>query len=72
MRSKNRVLCAAAGSLATKRSETDKPAKSIHYIITNYLRNVNKPGRRLGGLIIVIYLTSSCVILAFFGMSGPV
>jgi hypothetical protein len=23
-------------------------------------------------IIIVIYLTSSCVILAFFGMSGPV
>jgi hypothetical protein len=28
MRSKNEVLCAAAGRLATERSEADKPAKA--------------------------------------------
>jgi hypothetical protein len=28
MRSKNGVLCAAAGSLADERSEADKPAKA--------------------------------------------
>jgi hypothetical protein len=28
MRSKNEVLCAAAGRLAAKRSEADKPAKA--------------------------------------------
>jgi hypothetical protein len=28
MRSKNEVLCAAAGRLAAERSETDKPAKA--------------------------------------------
>jgi hypothetical protein len=44
MRSKNEVLCAEAGSLIAERSEayTNQP---------NYLRNVNKPGRRLGRLI---------------------
>jgi hypothetical protein len=36
------------------------------------VRNVKKSGRRLGRLIIVVYLTSSRVIWAFFGMSGPV
>jgi hypothetical protein len=29
MRSKNGVLCAAAGRLAAERSEADKPAKDI-------------------------------------------
>jgi hypothetical protein len=29
MRSKNEVLCAAAGRLAAERSEADKPAKHI-------------------------------------------
>jgi hypothetical protein len=61
MRSKNEVLCAAAGRLAAERSEADKPAKAhktifgpnnIYYVlfflqtfITNYLRHVKKPGR---------------------------
>jgi hypothetical protein len=56
MRSKNEVLCAAAGRLAAERSEADKPAKAhktifaannIYYFffITNYLRHVKKPGR---------------------------
>jgi hypothetical protein len=58
MRSKNEVLCAAAGRLAAERSEADKPAKAHETIfapnniyfffqtfITNYLRHVKKPGR---------------------------
>jgi hypothetical protein len=60
MRSKNEVLCAAAGRLAAERSEADKPAKAhktifapnnIYYVfflkpfITDYLRHVKKPGR---------------------------
>jgi hypothetical protein len=54
MRSKNELLCAAAGRLAAERSEADKPAKAhktifapnnIYYFflqtfITNYLRHV--------------------------------
>jgi hypothetical protein len=31
MRSKNEVLCAAAGRLAVERSEADKPAKAHTY-----------------------------------------
>jgi hypothetical protein len=34
MRSKNEVLCAAAGRLAAERSEADKPTKA-HKIIYN-------------------------------------
>jgi hypothetical protein len=60
MRSKNEVLCAAAGRLAAERSEADKLAKAHKtifapnniYILfflqtfrTNYLRHVKKPGR---------------------------
>jgi hypothetical protein len=60
MRSKNKVLCAAAGRLAAERSEADKPAKAHKIIfapnniyilfffqtfVTNYLRHVKKPGR---------------------------
>jgi hypothetical protein len=59
MRSKNEVLCAAAGRLAAERSEADKPAKAhktifapnniiqffLQTFITNYLRHVKKPGR---------------------------
>jgi hypothetical protein len=59
MRSKNEVLCAAAGRLAAERSEADKPAKAhktifaphnIYYFffqtfITNYLRHAKKPGK---------------------------
>jgi hypothetical protein len=48
MRSKNEVLCAAAGRLAAERSEADKPAKAFFFLqtfITNYLRHVKKPGR---------------------------
>jgi hypothetical protein len=33
MRSKNEVLCAAAGRLAAERSEADKPAKAAHTTI---------------------------------------
>jgi hypothetical protein len=39
MRSKNEVLCAAAGRLAAERSEV------LQTFITNYLRHVKKPGR---------------------------
>jgi hypothetical protein len=59
MRSKNEVLCAAAGRLAAERSEADKPAKAhktifapdnilffLQIFITNYLRHVKKPGAR--------------------------
>jgi hypothetical protein len=35
MRSKNEVLCVAAGRLAAERSEADKPANIIYYY---YLR----------------------------------
>jgi hypothetical protein len=59
MRSKNEVLCDAAGRLAAERSEADKPAKAqktifapnniilffLQTFITNYLRHVKKPGR---------------------------
>jgi hypothetical protein len=60
MRSKNEVLCAAAGRLAAERSEADKPAKAhktifapnniyllffLQTFITNYLTHVKKPGR---------------------------
>jgi hypothetical protein len=54
MRSKNEVLCAAAGRLAAERSEADKPAKAhktiyllffLQTFITKYLRHVKKPGR---------------------------
>jgi hypothetical protein len=60
MRSKNEVLCAAAGRLAAEHSEADKPAKAhktifasnniyllffLQTFITNYLRHVKKPGR---------------------------
>jgi hypothetical protein len=60
MRSKNEVLCAAAGRLAAERNEADKPAKAhktifapnnipilffLQTFITNYLRHVKKPGR---------------------------
>jgi hypothetical protein len=34
MRSKNEVLCAAAGRLAAERSEADKPAKAHKTIFT--------------------------------------
>jgi hypothetical protein len=66
MRSKNEVLCAAVGSLAAERSKADKPAKPhktifapnniyllffLQTFITNYLRNVKKPGGKLGRLI---------------------
>jgi hypothetical protein len=65
MRSKNGVLCAAAGSLAMNQPKHHiKPFLPritytfIHIfflqtfiIITNYLRNVKKPDRRLGRLI---------------------
>jgi hypothetical protein len=66
MRTKNGVLCPAASSLAAERSEADKPAKAhktmsarnnicilffLQTFITNYLRNVKKPDRRLGKLI---------------------
>jgi hypothetical protein len=38
-----------------------------------YVKNVFKNFRPDNHIaLIVIYLTSSCVILAFFGMSGPV
>jgi hypothetical protein len=33
MRSKNEVLCAAAGRLAAERSEADKPAKAHNSIL---------------------------------------
>jgi hypothetical protein len=36
MRSKNEVLCAAAGRLAAERSEADKPAKAHKTINVNY------------------------------------
>jgi hypothetical protein len=59
MRSKNEVVCAAAGRLAAERSEADKPAKVhktsfllritynifLQTFITNYLRHAKKPGR---------------------------
>jgi hypothetical protein len=60
MRSKNEVLCAAAGRLAAKRSEADRPAKAhktifapnniiilffLQTFIINDLRHVKKPGR---------------------------
>jgi hypothetical protein len=60
MRSKNEVLCNAAGRLAAERSEADKPAKAhktifapnniyllffLQTFITNSLRHVKKPGR---------------------------
>jgi hypothetical protein len=60
MRSKNEVLCAAAGRLAAERSEADKPAKAhktifapnnvyllffLQTVIASYLRHVKKPGR---------------------------
>jgi hypothetical protein len=59
MRSKNEVLCAAAGRLAAERNEADKPVKThktsflllitytffLQTFITNYLRHVKKPGR---------------------------
>jgi hypothetical protein len=60
MRSKNEVLCGAAGRLAAERSEADKPAKAhktifaptnipilffLQTFITNYLRHVKKPSR---------------------------
>jgi hypothetical protein len=61
MRSKNEVLCAAAGRLAAERSEADKPAKAHKTIFAPsnicllfflqtfvyYLRHVKKPGRNL-------------------------
>jgi hypothetical protein len=43
MRSKNEVLCAAAGRLAAERSEADKPAKAhktIFALNNIYSRNV--------------------------------
>jgi hypothetical protein len=43
MRSKNEVLCAAAGRLAAERSEADKPAKAhktIFALSNIYSRNV--------------------------------
>jgi hypothetical protein len=64
MRSKNGVLCAVAGRLAAESSKEDKPAKAhktifapndilffLQTFITNYLRNLKTPGRRLGRLI---------------------
>jgi hypothetical protein len=58
MKSKNEVLCAAAGRFGAKRSEADKPAHKtifapnnipilffLQTFITNYLRHVKKPGR---------------------------
>jgi hypothetical protein len=53
VRSKNEVLCAAAGRLAAERSEADKPAKAhktillffLQTFITKYLRHVKKSGR---------------------------
>jgi hypothetical protein len=66
MRSKNEVLCAAAGRLAVESSEADKPAKAhktifgsnniylvffIQTFITNYLRHVKKPGRNSNDLL---------------------
>jgi hypothetical protein len=35
MRSKNEVLCAAAGRLAAERSEADKPAKAHNSYLCN-------------------------------------
>jgi hypothetical protein len=64
MRSKNEVLCAEAGSFAAEGSKAGKPAKThktifaskyIYYFFSNFhnklLRNVKKPGGRLGRLI---------------------
>jgi hypothetical protein len=66
MRSKNEVLCAAAGRLAVESSEADKPAKAhktipgsnniylvffLQTFITNYLRHVKKPGRNSNDLL---------------------
>jgi hypothetical protein len=50
MRSKNEVLCAAAGRLAAERCEADKPNNIyvlffLQTFITNYLTHVKKPGR---------------------------
>jgi hypothetical protein len=41
MRSKNEVLCAAAGRLAAERSEADKPAKAHKTIFAP--NNIYKP-----------------------------
>jgi hypothetical protein len=42
MRSKNEVLCAAAGRLAAERSEADKPAKAHKTIFApNYISTYN-------------------------------
>jgi hypothetical protein len=66
MRSKNEVLCAAAGRFAVESSEADKPAKAhktilgsnniylvffLQTFITNYLRHVKKPGRNSNDLL---------------------
>jgi hypothetical protein len=37
MRSKNEVLCAAAGRLAAERSEADKPAKTYFSIFVGFI-----------------------------------
>jgi hypothetical protein len=49
MRSKNEVLCAAAGRLAAERSEADKPAKAHKTIfapITYFIFKRNKTIKR--------------------------
>jgi hypothetical protein len=43
MRSKNEVLCAAAGRLAAERSEADKPAKAHKTIFNNIYYFFFKP-----------------------------
>jgi hypothetical protein len=40
MRSKNEVLCAAAGRLAAERSEADKPAKAHKTIFSSNVRKL--------------------------------
>jgi acetylornithine/succinyldiaminopimelate/putrescine aminotransferase len=45
MRGKNEVFCAAAGRLAAKRSETDKPAKAHKIIFApNNIQGVSEIG----------------------------
>jgi hypothetical protein len=40
MRSKNEVLCAAAGRLAAERSEADKPAKAHKTILSTTIAKI--------------------------------
>jgi hypothetical protein len=78
MRSKNEVLCAAAGRLAAERSEADKPAKAhktifapnniyvlffLRTFITNYLNMLRNQVGISNDLASLLYCRSSAEII---------